>query len=43
MSTYQLVVTTVSRGFDLSRLQASFWKWWAGLYADAPRRLPPML
>jgi len=24
-------------------LSESFWKWWVGLYAAPPRRLPPML
>jgi len=43
MSTYQFVVHSVSRGIGLARLKAGFWKWWIGLYADAPRKLPPMI
>lgn len=44
MSAYQMVVTTVSRGsIDLTGFKASFWKWWLGLYAEAPRRLPPAM
>jgi hypothetical protein len=40
MSAYQMVVHTVYRG---AGFQASFWKWWIGLYAEAPRKLPPLL
>jgi hypothetical protein len=43
MSAYQMVVTTVYRGIDLAGMKASFWKWWVGLYAEPPRKLPPML
>jgi len=47
MSTYQMVVRTLYRGTDLAgvkaALKASFWRWWIGLYAEPPRRLPPML
>jgi hypothetical protein len=43
MSTYQMVAQTLHRGLDLAAFKAGFWKWWIGLYADAPRRLPPML
>jgi hypothetical protein len=43
MSAYQMVVQTVYRGLDvassLRSLKASFWKWWIGLYAEAPRKL----
>lgn len=44
MSTYQTVVQTVYRSsLDLAGFKAKFWNWWIGLYADAPRKLPPML
>ena len=43
MSTYQMVVQTVYRGLDIAGFKAKFWNWWIGLYADAPRRLPPMI
>lgn len=43
MSAYQMVIQTVYRGMDLAGLKAGFWKWWIGLYADAPRKLPPMI
>jgi hypothetical protein len=38
-----MVVQTVYRGFDIAGFKAKFWNWWIGLYADAPRRLPPMI
>ena len=43
MSTYQMVAQSLYRGVDLAGLKARFWTWWIGLYADAPRRLPPIL
>lgn len=47
MSTYQMVVRTLYRGVDFASvkagLKASFWRWWCGLYAEPPHRLPPML
>lgn len=43
MSAYQMVVRSVYRGIDLADLKTSFWKWWIGLYAEPPRKLPPML
>lgn len=44
MSTYQMVMSTVYRGIrPPSGLAARFWKWWIGLYAEPPRKLPPMV
>jgi hypothetical protein len=43
MSTYQLAIRSIFDGVSFSGFRASFWKWWIGLYADAPRKLPPML
>jgi hypothetical protein len=43
MSTYQMVVQSVYRGIHFAGFKASFWKWWIGLYAEPPRKLPPML
>ncbi len=45
MSAYQMAVGTVYRGLglDLAGFRASFWKWWIGLYAEPPRKLPPFL
>jgi hypothetical protein len=40
---YQMVVQRVYRGVDVASFKAAFWKWWIGLYADAPRKLRPMV
>ena len=43
MSAYQIAVRTLHLGMDLARLRHRFWQWWLGLYAQPPRKLPPML
>lgn len=46
MSTYQMVVRSSVWAFgrlELSAFRKLFWNWWIGLYAEAPRKLPPML
>ena len=43
MSAVQVVAVWKARGFDLDSLKSGFWKWWIGLYAAAPRKLPPMI
>ncbi len=46
MSTYQMAVhgaMSIFEAVNFARIRASFWKWWVGLYADAPRKLPPMI
>lgn len=43
MSTYELAVRSSFQGFSISGFKAGFWKWWIGLYADAPRKLRPMI
>jgi len=43
MSAYQMVAATVYRGLDLAGFKAGFWKWWVGLYAEPPHRLPPTM
>lgn len=43
MSAYQMVAATVYRGVGFSGFKASFWKWWVGLYAEPPHRLPPTM
>ena len=46
MSTYQIVIRSSVSLFDpleFGALRKAFWSWWIGLYAEPPRRLPPML
>lgn len=46
MSTYQMVVRSSASLFELLEFGAfrkRFWNWWIGLYAEPPRKLPPML
>lgn len=43
MSTYELAVRSSFQGLSILRFKAAFWQWWIGLYAAAPRKLPPML
>jgi hypothetical protein len=46
MSVYEIAARTrlsVSRRIDFAELRERFWRWWIGLYADPPRRLPPMI
>ena len=46
MSTYQMVVRGSASLFgllELGGLRKGFWRWWIGLYAEPPRKLPPML
>jgi hypothetical protein len=43
MSTYQMVAQTLYRGNSLAGFKAGFWKWWIGLYAEPPRKLPPLI
>jgi hypothetical protein len=46
MSTYQMVVrstATVFQGLSISALYERFLNWWVSLYANPPRRLPPLI
>ena len=46
MSTYQMVVrssVSVLERLESSAFRKLFWNWWIGLYAEPPRKLPPML
>lgn len=46
MSTYQMVVRSTAatlQGIGFAALYQRFLGWWVSLYADPPRRLPPML
>lgn len=46
MSTYQIVVRNSASLFerlDVGAFRKAFWNWWIGLYAEPPRKLPPML
>jgi hypothetical protein len=46
MSTYQIALRSSAALFnrlEFGALRRAFWNWWIGLYAEAPRKLPPML
>lgn len=46
MSTYQIVIRTSASAFRVPRLAGiyeRFLGWWVSLYAEAPRKLPPMI
>lgn len=45
MSAYQMVVSAAYRRAARTPRQwrARFWTWWIGLYAEPPRKLPPMI
>jgi hypothetical protein len=34
---------SVLERLELSAFRNLLWNWWIGLYAEAPRKLPPML
>jgi hypothetical protein len=43
MSAYQMVVRSLHRGIDLAVMKHRFFRWWVSLYAEPPRKLPPMI
>jgi hypothetical protein len=46
MSTYQMVVrssASLLERLDSGAFGKAFWNWWIGVYAEPPRKLPPMI
>jgi hypothetical protein len=46
MSTYQMVVrstASVFQGISVAAICERFLNWWVSLYANPPRKLPPLI